>query len=188
MNSRLPRIKKVCFKCGLEFEPKPYRADRARFCSFECRSSMTVYDWFFHYGWRVMPNGCWQWQHKFDPRGGYGLVQCDGRDFWCHRVSHEIFIGPIDDGLRVLHSCDNPPCLRPDHLFTGTDADNVADMDSKGRRYVLRGSENGFSKLTESEVVVIRSSIDSGVSLASQFDVSPSLISMVRLGKIWKHV
>lgn len=188
MNAKLPRVRKVCIKCESEFEPKPYRQERARFCSFRCRGSMTVNDWFFHYGWVETPSGCWEWQHKFDPVGGYGLVQCDGKEFRCHRVSFEIFNGSIPSGMKVLHHCDNRPCIRPDHLFCGTDADNVADMDAKGRRYILRGQENGMAKLTDAEVLAIRRAVESGVSLAQKYDVSPSLISLIRLGKVWRHV
>lgn len=188
MNARIPRIKKICIKCEIEFEPKPYRQERARFCSWQCRSAMTVYDWFLHYGWEVMPSGYWEWRHTIDPIGGYGDVQSKGRIYKCHRISYEYNIGPIPDGLLVLHECDNRPCVNPEHLFIGTDADNVADMDAKGRRCVLRGSENGMAKLVEDDVRAIRAATTSGILLAAQYDVSPSLISLIRLGRVWRHV
>lgn len=181
-------MKKLCIRCKNEFQPKPYRQACARFCSFRCRGSMTAVEWFFYYGWVETAAGCWEWRHKFDPHGGYGLVQCDGQEFRCHRISFEVFKGPIPDGMKVLHSCDNRPCINPVHLFLGSDADNVADMDAKGRRYVLRGSENGMSKLVDDDIRAIRRALDSGLWLAEQFGVSPSLISLIRLGKVWKHV
>jgi len=188
MNAKIPRIKKVCIKCEQEFEPKPYRQERATHCSLKCRMAMTVYDWFFYRGWEVMPNGCWEWRHTLDPIGGYGVVKCKGRDYRAHRSSYEIYVGPIPDELHVLHHCDNRPCLRPSHLFLGTDADNVADMDAKGRRYILRGSENGNSLLTEGDVRTIRSSSKTGVELSELFGVTVSTICCARRGKTWKHV
>lgn len=152
---------------------------------------MTVTDWFLHFGWTVRGDGCWEWNGRFEPVGGYGTVQSKGRNFVAHRVSYEHHKGPIPDGMIVMHSCDYRPCVNPAHLSVGTDADNVADMDAKGRRTILRGSANGMSALTETDVLRIRSlpqEYGSGVRLAREYGVHPTLISAVRLGKAWKHV
>lgn len=75
------------------------------------------------------------------PRG-YGVIYFNGRQTYTHRVSYELHVGPIPDGLFILHRCDVPACVNPDHLFVGSAADNVADMMAKGRHrfHFLRAS------------------------------------------------
>lgn len=76
--------------------------------------------------------GCWLWSGARLKRG-YGHMGHDGKYLLAHRVAYELEFGPIPEGLLVLHECDNPTCVRPSHLLTGTHADNTADMLSKGR-------------------------------------------------------
>lgn len=75
---------------------------------------------------------CWVWTGATDD-DGYGIFRSGGSVFRAHRVSYEENVGPIPDGLGVLHHCDNPPCVRPDHLWTGTTAQNTEDKMRKGR-------------------------------------------------------
>jgi len=75
---------------------------------------------------------CWVWIGTRWPTG-YGQMRGDGRQLMAHRVAWQIVKGPIPEGLFVCHKCDNPPCVRPDHLFLGTAADNTRDRDVKGR-------------------------------------------------------
>lgn len=77
-------------------------------------------------------DGCLEWQAA-RIRSGYGVVWADKRLTYAHRFAWQQTFGAIPDGLRVLHHCDNPPCVRPDHLFLGTAADNSRDMVRKGR-------------------------------------------------------
>ena len=79
--------------------------------------------------------GCWEWTGA-RARFGHGLVHVGpgGKLAQTHRVAWELMVGPVPEGMGVLHRCDNPPCVRPDHLFLGTQQDNVRDMWAKGRQ------------------------------------------------------
>lgn len=83
----------------------------------------------------VAASGCWEWPGERTGVNGYGRVRVDGRKESVHRLAYEAFVGPIPTGQHVLHRCDNPPCWRPDHLFTGTLSDNKQDEIAKGRNY-----------------------------------------------------
>ena len=83
------------------------------------------------------PDECWEWQAAKSTRG-YGKLGAPGTDAGCeyaHRVSWELHNGPIPDGMHVLHHCDNRICVNPQHLFLGTNLDNILDMRAKGRDY-----------------------------------------------------
>lgn len=82
---------------------------------------------------REMPTGCWEWTGSRTAPGWHGRVSVNGVMVMAHRVSWEMAHGPIPEGLSVLHHCDNPPCVNPDHLYLGTAKDNARDMVARGR-------------------------------------------------------
>ena len=85
-------------------------------------------------------DGCWEWTGDKN-KGRYGSIYCseEKRNLRAHRMSYEMHKGPITDGLWVLHRCDNPPCVNPDHLFLGTARDNIMDAIKKGRHIPFNG-------------------------------------------------
>lgn len=99
------------------------------------------------------PNGCWVWGDS-RTEFGYGLLVKErssktyrGKQKTAHRLSWELHHGEVPDGLSVLHRCDNPPCVNPDHLFLGTHADNMRDMFEKGRNRIgIKGTTTQLSK------------------------------------------
>lgn len=125
------------------------------------------------------PGGCWEWTGSRTMAGrGYGTIGIGGRSTLAHRVSWEIKNGPIPDGpghhgVCVLHRCDNPPCVRPDHLFLGTQKDNVEDMDTKGRRRNRLDAERLAEKIVREKYAARSSSALHGEQMCDNQGTSP---------------
>ena len=98
---------------------------------------------------------CWVWQRNKSGKG-YGRVRVNGRDVLAHRMSYTLVFGEIPEGLWVLHHCDNPSCVNPNHLFLGTHLDNMRDMVSKDRHADLQGEDIGSAKIPNMGVIEIR--------------------------------
>lgn len=108
---------------------------------------------------RSAVDGCWPFTGATQPFG-YGIIGVGSRlagSMLAHRAAFTVTNGPIPPGMCVLHACDNPPCCRPDHLFLGTHADNMADMATKGRAGVLPSEQYPRAVLTAKQVEEIRS-------------------------------
>ena len=129
---------------------------------------------------------CWEWNGHRDQLG-YGRIWSNGKLERAHRVAWRLSAGPIPAGLWVLHHCDNPSCVRPDHLFLGNHMDNVRDRMAKRRPTTPRGSRNPRSKLTESDVRQIRrlASSCSRPELAERFGVTPQAINQIVKRTCW---
>ena len=128
---------------------------------------------------------CQEWQGSYFTHG-YGRTP-DGRR--AHRVAYANARGPIPEGMSVCHRCDNRRCVNVDHLFLGTNAENVADRQAKGRQ--SKGSHRPASKLSEHDVSVIKWCLGAGVEgakLAKLYGVTRALISYIKTGKGWNHV
>lgn len=115
---------------------------------------------------------------------GYPRLNREGRTAYAHRVAWNEAFGPIPDGLCVLHRCDQPRCINPEHLFLGTRRDNSADMREKRRGTV--GERNKHAKLTWKQVAQIRTSSLPTRELVTKYGVSRSTIKRVRAGSHWR--
>jgi len=121
---------------------------------------------------------CWEWiaaKHK----DGYGHIKVMGKMVLAHRLSYELLVGEIPEGLCVCHHCDNPPCVNPRHLFLASHAENMADRDKKGRQ--------GVTKLTSDDVFRIRelSGKLTQEKIGLMFGVTQTNISQILSGKTW---
>jgi hypothetical protein len=137
-------------------------------------------------------NGCWLWTGgKAGLRRQYGTFSVAGVMKRAHRVAWEFVNGAIPSGMVVCHRCDNPSCVRPDHLFVGTQAENVRDMHSKGRAAVRRGEESTAAKLSESQVFEVLRLCRSGMTQAEvsrATGVNASAVSRISRGESWAHL
>jgi len=202
-----------CELCGNEFYWKRYKNQtRARFCGKKC-----WYEWNAknlasfnekRFQWKtatefqklekikinyekyvIKKDGCWLWNGVVD-KDGYGQLPCGyHKQGKAHRISWLLHKGEIPNGMLICHSCDNPPCTNPDHLFLGTIKENNEDSRKKGR--LALGVKNRNSKLDEKSVIEIRNLLKIGIKskrIAQDFGVSPSQICAINKGKSWKHI
>ena len=139
-----------------------------------------------------MDTPCWEWTAFRNP-SGYGYFRIGDRMRPAHRVSAlwAGIISDITDGDCVLHECDNPACVNPNHLWRGTRADNMEDQFKKGRSTLGKGFNLHSAKLTEDDVRCIKNLLMAGAKqslISKQFGASESTISMIKSGKQWSHV
>ena len=146
-------------------------------------------------------DGCW----VFGADGGYRTISTPTGTRKAHRVSYEIFCGPVPDGLNVCHHCDRPACVNPSHLFVGTNSDNVRDMLRKGRGKsqidsrqshfkagrAPRGEEASGAILTEPLVKEILLSAANGeltIAIARRHGVNRTTVQRLLRGETWRHL
>jgi HNH endonuclease len=141
--------------------------------------------------------GCWLWMGApcdASKTGQYGRFRIPGEGQQrSHRVSWQLYRGPIPAGLEVLHHCDIQPCVNPAHLFLGTNDDNVADRVAKGRTgYQARpGEAHPMHRLTEIDVRTIRTRYaegEAGRALAAEFAINPATVSEIVHFRKWGHL
>ena len=136
-------------------------------------------------------NGCWEWTGPTAGKG-YGSISLGrrGTQTYTHRLSWTIAHGPVPNDLMVLHRCDNPPCVRPSHLFLGTAQDNMRDMHAKGRWNPgdRRGENNGNSRFSRQDIMRIRKARTAGLTysaIAKEHNVSIAHAHRIVTGKAW---
>lgn len=138
---------------------------------------------------QVDKNGCWIWIRSC--WNGYGKTILKGKAMQAHRASWKVFVNDIPKGRQVNHKCHVRSCINPSHLYLGDQKQNMEDMKLAGRERKLRGSENGSSKLKESDIVQIRDLSKEGSSakqLAKTFNTCLSNIRQIVSRNTWKHV
>lgn len=124
-------------------------------------------------------NGCIDWVGA-TIKDGYGMMKVNGKSILAHRFSYEMSHGKIPEGMLVCHSCDNPRCVNPEHLFLGSHQDNMDDMISKRRDHKSCGEGHGRAKLSKEQVSEIRKSGETYRTLAAKFHVSKSQIGNIK--------
>lgn len=152
----------------------------------ERQSPAAIQTRFERYFIPVTESGCWIWiGANRNPK--YGSMSLNAKVTPAHRVSWIIYRGQIPEGLFVLHKCDIGFCVNPNHLFLGTQQDNVDDMMRKGRQKPSgrRGTQIHFAKLTEEQVLKIREDRRLPMVIARECGVSDSEIRSIKSGRAW---
>jgi hypothetical protein len=166
---------------------------KTKYCSWDCYCTYNNSDDPQKQFWdRIRKTEtCWVWIGGCHSNG-YGSTIFRKKQMHAHRLSWEINCGPIPDGMMVCHRCDNPPCVRPDHLFLGDAGDNSRDRTSKGRQYIRRGEDVPSAKLVGAQIKEIRLQFATGAfsqqALADAFGVSRRNIRLIVRQETWKHL
>jgi hypothetical protein len=133
----------------------------------------------------VTASGCWEWLGAM-LWNGYGRLAPLKGEYLAHRASYASKFGPIPEGAKVLHRCDNRRCINPGHLFLGSSSDNLKDCYQKGRRADTNGERNPFSKLTNSQVSAILRDDRTQKAIAADYGVARSTIGEIKRGRAWR--
>lgn len=140
--------------------------------------------------------GCWEWLASKD-KDGYGRFRWGAEKTRAHRAAYMLFKGQIVGDLVVMHSCDNPGCVNPDHLSLGTNADNTADMVAKGRQAKgeaitkgrdYRGERHPGAKITQEQARRILADDRTHSEIADDYGVTRATISHLKRGHTWAHL
>ena len=175
----------TCVTCGGMFRRKPQTT--GRYCSNTCANrgsakKAPIADRFWS---KVQQTDhCWMWTASKNNKG-YGVLGDKPKRWLAHRLSWTLAHGDIPDTAQVLHRCDNPACVRPDHLFLGNPAINAADKISKGRHNSPRGEAKPNARLTYALVAAIRQDTRSYSVIASEYGVSKGAIKHAKTGRTW---
>jgi hypothetical protein len=187
---------KACKACGRMFSiansEAPSRFLKRNACGPKCGRALQEMPSLEHRFWKKVDkrgtDECWIWRGTMTP-DGYGKLWIGGGLMrGAHRISYELFEGPILNDMLVCHKCDVRNCVNPSHLFLGNNADNMADKVSKNRQSRLKGTQSASAKLTEQDVLDIRASGISQHELARRYGVTQSSVWSIIHRKTWSHL
>ena len=167
----------TCARCAVGFSAPP--SAKRQYCSKKCRYP-SLPDRFWAKVSVAGPEECWEWTGTRTGKGYGKLTWGNGRNVFAHRASLILHVRPAPPGLWVLHHCDNPPCVNPSHLYTGTVRDNAKDMVRRGR--------SGLAKITAANARHIRVMARDGAPpgrLARMFGVAEVTVGSIVRGKSW---
>lgn len=152
------------------------------------RTNETFWERFWSHVDKFGDGGCWNWTGSVNT-DGYGQVKRYGVAVMVHRTAFEYLKGPIPKGLQLLHSCDNPACVNPDHLSPGTARDNILDAMKKGRRFYRYGATHHNARFTTRQVRQMRKWFETGKrtckELSKYFRANPNYLRLILTGKRW---
>lgn len=140
---------------------------------------------FFQSKYKILDNGCWEWQGSRD-KDGYSLFGVNQKGY---RYSYEKYKGKIPENMCVCHTCDNRGCVNPEHLWLGSNVENQIDKIKKKRQ--SKGGIHGSAILKENQVIEIRKKLEMGkipLDIAKEYGVNRETIYAIRSGRIWKHI
>jgi hypothetical protein len=178
----------TCQHCGRQFSCRA--VDPQKFCSRQCVNDARRRPLAERFWSHVDTSGeCWLWTGGGNIHG-YGKLRLGNKHLAAHRVAWELTNGAIPDGLSVLHKCDVRACVRPEHLFLGTQQDNMRDCANKGRQAL--GERNNHAVLNAADVAAIREQHAAGgvtqAALARAYGVKPGTILAIIRHVNWRHV
>lgn len=177
----------MCSHCKL----KPVTRKRAEYCSKACSNAArgrSLAERFLDYYKPGAADACWPWAGTVDANG-YGVIADDNRrQLRAHRIAYERVNGAVSESRYVCHSCDNPSCVNPNHLWLGSAADNNEDKRAKLRH--SHGASHGMAKISENDVRDIRGLYPqmSQQAIADRYGLHQTTVSDIIRGKIWTHI
>lgn len=191
-------VEKECLQCLMKFNIRSYLSTKGFgiFCSKSCRAIFNnakrkIIDPYTRFVEKIeITKNCWLWE-GYKNNCGYGEFKVNNKMTKAHRFSWSYYYGEIPAGLYVLHSCDNPGCVNPEHLFLGTPKDNAIDRQKKDRGYRPRGEKCAHAKLKNEDVIKIRNRINNNetvMKIAKDYNVSWTTINSIKKQKTWNHI